>query len=90
MPESSAFKYAIIATLFLAFATGLNSSSGSGFTMISNVLDSMSYASSIFFAVQSYFKFKEWSFSKGMTPVSQPIALAIVALMLAAMPTFMR
>ena len=87
VPESSAFKYALVSTLFLALATGLNSSSG--VTMVANVLTSISYISSIFFAVQSYFKFKEWSFSKGITPLSQPITLAIVALMLATMPTFM-
>jgi hypothetical protein len=87
VPESSAFKYIVIAALLILLPNALKSSNV--ISMIAESLTSISYMSSIFFGVNSYFKFKEYNFSKGVTPLSQPITLAIVALMLAALPSLL-
>lgn len=87
VPESSAIKYAVIASLLVIIPTILRNTFTA--SMIVEVLTLISYSSSAFFAVQAYFKLKEWSFSKGLTPLSQPITLAIVSVMLAAMPSLM-
>lgn len=87
--ESSANKYAIFS--YLAFISPLMVKYFLSWTQmfsLSSIASLSCYFWSVFFIFKFYYKFKEYNFSQGKTPLSKVLKYGIIAALLVSIPDF--